>query len=302
MNQDAMGGKKPAINAVDLTKDYGDHRGLFGLNLSIYEGEIFGLIGPNGSGKSTFIRLIMDLIGPTSGSVHIFGTSSQLHAKSVMDQIGYIPGELPRFPGLTARYIIEELAGLRPIVDFSYVHELSQRLQLDLGLKFEELSHGNKQKLMLIQAFMHMPKLLVLDEPTLGLDPIIQREFTRLVTEARDRGCAIILSSHVLADIERICDRIGLIIKGNLVKVGTLSQLRASKVHDVEIVFQNHIEKSSLSALRNIQNIELDGSVMSARVTGSMGEFIRAISTLEVLEIDSRELSLEEVFFSEFSD
>jgi ABC-2 type transport system ATP-binding protein len=300
--QNAGNEKKVAIQAVDLTKDYGNHRGLFGLNLSIYEEEIFGLIGPNGSGKSTFIRLIMDLIRPSAGSVHIFGASSHLHANWVMDLIGYIPGELPRFPGLTARYVIEELAGLRPKVDFSYVHELSQRLQLDLNIKFEELSHGNKQKLMLIQAFMHMPKLLILDEPTLGLDPIIQREFVRLVAEVRETGSAIILSSHVLADVEKICDRIGLIINGNLVKVGTLSQLRESKVHDVEIIFKNHIDKSSLAKLPNLQDLQLDGSAMSARVTGPMGEFIRAISELEVIELDSRELSLEEVFFSEFSN
>ena len=300
-NQKELNNLKPVINAVNLSKDYGGHRGLFNLNLSVFEGEIFGLIGPNGSGKSTFIRLIMDLIRPTSGSVHIFGASSKTHARWVMDLIGYIPGELPRFPGLSARYIIEELAGLRSDVDFAYVHELSQRLQLDLNLKYEELSHGNKQKMMLIQAFMHMPKLLVLDEPTLGLDPIIQREFTNLVSEVRDQGCAVILSSHVLADIERICDRIGLIINGNLVKVGTLSELRESKVHDVEIVCNNHFDHTKLLKMKNIQNLELDGSTISARVSGPMGPFLKAISELDVLEFDSRELSLEEVFFSEFS-
>ena len=292
---------KPVVSAVNLSKDFGDNRGLFDLNLSILEGEIFGLIGPNGSGKSTFIRLIMDLITPTSGSVHIFGASSKVHAKWVMDLIGYIPGELPRFPGLTARYVIEELAGLRPQVDFAYVHELSQRLQLDLNAKFEELSHGNKQKLMLIQAFMHMPKLLVLDEPTLGLDPIIQREFVNLVSEVRSQGCAVILSSHILADIEKICNRIGLIINGNLVKVGTLSELRESKVHDVEIVCANHFDKSTLMKIENLHNLEIDGERISGRISGPMGPFLKALSEMEVIEFDSRELSLEEVFFTEFA-
>ena len=293
--------RKPLIDAVNLTKDYGEHRGLFDLNLSIHEGEIFGLIGPNGSGKSTFIKLLMDLIRPTSGSVYIFGASSKSHARWVMDLIGYIPGELPRFPGLTGRYIIEELAGLRSHVDFTRVKELSEKLQLDLSLKFDELSHGNKQKVMLIQAFMHKPKLLVLDEPTLGLDPIIQREFMQLISDARNDGAAVVLSSHVLADVEKICDRIGLIINGNLVKVGTLSELRESKVHDLEIVFSNHFDKSRLSKLENIQSIDQEGQTIRARVIGPISPILRILNEEEILELDSRELSLEEVFFSEFT-
>jgi ABC-2 type transport system ATP-binding protein len=292
---------RPVIQAVDLTKDYGDHRGLFDLNLSIYAGEIFGLIGPNGSGKSTFIRLLMDLIRPTSGSVDIFGASVTSHPRWVMDLIGYIPGELPRFPGLTGKYIIEELAGLRSHIDFKYVKELSEKLQLDLGVKFDELSHGNKQKVMLIQAFMHKPQLLVLDEPTLGLDPIIQREFMQLISDARNEGAAIVLSSHVLADVEKICDRIGLIFNGNLVKVGTLSELRESKVHDIEIVFSNNFDTSKLTHLANVQKIDQDGHTVRARIMGPISPILRILNQEEILELDSRELSLEEVFFSEFT-
>jgi ABC-2 type transport system ATP-binding protein len=292
---------KPVIDAINLTKDYGENRGLFNLNLSIFEGEIFGLIGPNGSGKSTFIRLIMDLIRPTSGSVDIFGASVTSHPRWVMDLIGYIPGELPRFPGLTGKYIIEELAGLRSHVDFNYVNELSEKLQLDLGVKFDELSHGNKQKVMLIQAFMHKPQLLVLDEPTLGLDPIIQREFMQLISDARDKGAAIVLSSHVLADVEKICDRIGLIFNGNLVKVGTLSELRESKVHDIEIVFSNNFDTSKLTDLANVQRVDQDGRTVRARIMGPISPILRILNQEEILELDSRELSLEEVFFSEFT-
>lgn len=290
-----------AIETVGLTKDYGSKRGLFDLNLSIKEGEIFGLIGPNGAGKSTFIKLLMDLIHPTSGEAYIHGLLVRENSKITKRQIGYLPGELPKFPGMTALYVLEVLAGLRGGVERDYVQQLADRLQLGLNLKFEELSHGNKQKLLLIQAFMHKPSLLILDEPTLGLDPLIQREFRGLLLETRDRGASVLLSSHVLVEVEQVCDRIGLINEGTLLRVGTLAELRRSKIHQLSIVLDPPISVSELSDVPGVVKVEILGNQLNCNVQGSIDPIIRLLSTRKIIELDSRELSLEEVFFSEFA-
>lgn len=292
-----MGG----IETSGLTKDYGSKRGLFDLNITIKQGEIFGLIGPNGAGKSTFIKLLMDLIRPTSGKAYIFGLAVRENSKEIKNHVGYLPGELPKFPGMTALYVLEVLAGLRGGVQRDYVQQLADRLQLGLNLKFEELSHGNKQKLLLIQAFMHKPSFLILDEPTLGLDPLIQREFRNLLLETRDRGAGILLSSHVLFEVEQICDRIGLINEGKLLRVGTLAELRRSKIHQLNIVLDSPISASELSGISGVEKVEILGNQISCNVHGSIDPIIRLLSSKKIIEFDSRELSLEEVFFSELT-
>lgn len=300
-SQPRLAGDMGGIETAGLTKDYGSKRGLFDLNIAIKQGEIFGLIGPNGAGKSTFIKLLMDLIRPTSGSAYIFGLPVRENSKEIKSHIGYLPGELPKFPGMTVLYILEVLAGLRGGVECDYVHQIADRLQLGLNLKFEELSHGNKQKLLLIQAFMHKPSFLILDEPTLGLDPLIQREFRRLLLEARDRGAGVLLSSHVLIEVEQICDRIGLINEGKLLRVGTLAELRRSKIHQLTIVLDSPIGASDLLGIPGLEKVEVLGNQINCNVHGSIDPLIRFLSTKEIIELDSRELSLEEVFFSEFT-
>lgn len=290
-----------AIETKGLTKDYGSKRGLFDLNISIRQGEIFGLIGPNGAGKSTFIKLLMDLIHPTAGKAYVLGLHVRENSKATKSYIGYLPGELPKFPGMSGLYVLEVLAGLRGGVDRDYVLQLADRLQLGLNLKFEELSHGNKQKILLIQAFMHKPALLILDEPTLGLDPLIQREFRGLLLEARDQGTSVLLSSHVLAEVEQVCDRIGLINEGHLLRVGTLEELRRSKIHQLSVVLDSPIAASDLANLPGLEKVEVIGNQISCNVQGSIDPIIRLLATKKIIEFDSRELSLEEVFFSELA-
>ena len=288
-----------AIICQGLSKDYGEGHGLFDLNLEIAEGEVFGLIGPNGAGKSTFIKLLMDLIKPSSGSASIFNLDSQKNSLELKKIIGYLPGELMQFPSVTAGYILNLLLNMRGIKDREYVKELAEKLQLDLNRKFQELSHGNKQKVGIIQAFMHKPKLLILDEPTLGLDPIIQRELRGMIQDFRAAGNTVILSSHVLSEVESVCSRIGLIHEGRIIKEGTLDELRTSRIHKVSAVINGNMPTQNEIESAGGQEVEIEKNQIRFEIRGSVDEAIKVLSKYQILEIDSRELSLEEVFFSE---
>ena len=183
-----------AVQCRGLTKDYGQGHGLFDLDLAIGRGEVFGFVGPNGAGKTTTIRLLMDLIRPDRGTASILGLDSRHDSRRIKQRVGYLPGELPAFPGVSAGYVVGLLAGLRGGVDPTRIAALAERLDLDLGRRYQSLSHGNKQKVHLVQAFMHAPEVLILDEPTLGLDPLMQREFRAMVAEAAAAGSTVLLS------------------------------------------------------------------------------------------------------------
>lgn len=291
--------KNPAIKSIGLTKDFGSGHGLFNLNLEINHGEVFGLIGPNGAGKSTYIKLLMDLIIPTSGTATIFGLDTQKDSLELKKIIGYLPGELMQFPSVTAEYILTLLLNMRGVKDHDYMNLLAERLQLDIKRKFQDLSHGNKQKVGLVQAFMHKPKLLILDEPTLGLDPIIQRELRGMIQEFSAAGNTVILSSHVLSEVETVCTRIGLINEGKIIKEGSLTDLRASRIHKVIALINGSLpNKSELEAV-GATDIEFEKNLVKFDIRGSVDGAIKALTKYEVLEFDSRELSLEEVFFTE---
>lgn len=282
-----------------LTKDYGDGHGLFDLNLSVNRGEVFGLIGPNGAGKSTFIKLLMDFIRPTQGSATIFGLDTQRDSLALKSRIGYLPGEIMQFPSVTAGYIVNLLLNMRGIDDRTYLHELAERLHLDLSRKFQDLSHGNKQKVSLIQALMHHPELLILDEPTLGLDPIIQRELRLILQEFSAQGNTIILSSHVLSEVESICSRIGLIDRGRIVREGTLNELRSSRIHKISAIIDGDMPTHDDLTSLGVDGVDIQGATVRFDVRGSVDAVLKALARYRVVEFDSRELSLEEVFFSE---
>ena len=214
--------------------------------------------------------------------------------------MGYLPGELARFPGVTAGHVVGLLAGLRGGVDPARITSLADRFGLDLSRKFEDLSHGNKQKVGLLQAFMHEPELLLLDEPTLGLDPLMQREFRQLVEESVAAGATVLLSSHVLAEVERICDRIALIRAGHLLRTGTLEELREMRVHRVEVVVEGRPDARALAAVPGVSDAAVEDHHVSCSVHGPVGPLLDWLSSFTVIELDSRELSLEEVFFTEF--
>src|SRR5919204_2884961 len=226
-----------AIETAGLTKDYGGGRGLFDLDLSVEAGEAFGYLGPNGAGKTTTIRLLMDMIRATRGSSSIFGLDCRSQATEVKQLVGYLPGELPQFGGLRGSEIASYLGALKDGLDRRLVADLARRFDLDLSRRYREYSRGNKQKLAIVIAFMHRPQLLILDEPTSGLDPLNQQEFYRLLREARDDGATVFLSSHVLSEVEHVCDRVGIIRAGRLVQTAGLEELHHMRVHRVEVEF-----------------------------------------------------------------
>lgn len=291
-----------AILCSGLTKDYGQSHGLFELDLEVPRGEVFGFIGPNGAGKTTTIRLIMDLIRPDRGTARVLDLDSQRDSVAIKRRVGYLPGELPEFPRLRASHVITLFAGLRGGVDPARIASLADRLDIDLGRKFEDLSHGNKQKVGLIQAFMHEPELVILDEPTLGLDPFMQRQFWQLVREAADGGATVLLSSHVLAEVELGCDRIGLIRNGRLLRAGTLAELRTARVHRIEVIVRDHPDGVELAGIEGVSEVVVEGERVKCAVHGSIAPLLKWLSARDVVELDSRELSLEEVFFTEFGE
>ena len=289
-----------AISCRGLTRDYGQERGLFDLDLEVGRGEVFGFVGENGAGKTTTIRLLMDLIRPDRGAATVLGLDARRDSLALKRRIGYLPGELPRYPGMSAARVLGLLSGLRGDVEPTAVTRLAERLDLDLRQRYDALSHGNKQKVGLIQAFMHRPELLLLDEPTLGLDPLMQREFRALVAEAVEDGATVLLSSHVLPEVELVCDRIGLIRAGHLLRVGTLEELRDVRVHQVEAICRHPRAAVELARLPGVEDARVDGERVTCTVHGPVGPLLGWLVDGGVVELDSRELSLEEVFLSEF--
>ena len=219
-----------AIRADGLTKDYGAGRGVFDLDLQVRRGEVFGFIGPNGAGKTTTIKLLLDLIRPDRGRATLLGHDSRHGSVEIKRHLGYVPGELPQYPSLRGADIIELLARLRGGVDPAAVREIAGRLELDLSHRYQDYSHGNKQKLMLVQAFMHHPDLLILDEPTLGLDPLMQQEFFAMLAERAAAGGTVFLSSHVLSEVQRVSHRVGIVGGGRLLRIEPLEELRELQI------------------------------------------------------------------------
>ncbi len=291
-----------AIRAVALSKDYGAGRGLFDLDLQVSPQEVFGYLGPNGSGKTTTIRLLMGMIRPTHGSGYIFGLDSIRDSAAVKRRVGYLPGDVPMFGSLRGSEIVAYLGGMRGGVDQGTVRALAKRFDLDLNRRFREYSSGNKQKLAIVLAFMHTPDLLMLDEPTSGLDPLNQQEFYALLREARDGGATVFLSSHVLSEVEHICDRVGILRAGRLVQVAQLEELRRIRVHRVEIAFGSDVPAERLRAASGVDDVTVRGHSVTCTVQGSFDGLLQAISGTHVIDLVSTEPSLEEVFLSFFDE
>src|SRR5437763_14434193 len=208
------------IQTEKLSKSYGEHRGIVDVDLEVQGGEVFGFLGPNGAGKTTTIRTVLDLIRPTSGRALVFGIDSRADPVAIHRRAGYIPGEFTLYDRLTGGQTIEYFGNLRGGVDKGYQRSLIERFDIDPKRRFKELSKGNKQKIGLVIALQHQPELLILDEPTSGLDPLVQQSFFELVREARDAGRTVFLSSHILSEVERTCDRVAIIRDGRIVKTG----------------------------------------------------------------------------------
>ena len=291
-----------AISIENLTKDYGGGRGLFDLNLQVAEGEIFGFLGPNGAGKSTTIRLLMGLIHPTRGSASLLGLDSLDQSVEVKRLVGHMAGELPQFGGLRGRDIVGHFGALRGLVDQARVREITERLDLDLGLKFREYSTGNKRKLGILLAFMHNPRLLILDEPSSGLDPLNQQELFKLLREAQAGGATIFLSSHVLSEVEHVCERVGIIRRGKLVKVERLEDLRQMRVRHVEVDFAGEAEPQIFEHLAGVENVVATQHRVTFTTHGSFEPVADALAGHHVVNLASHEPSLEEVFLTYYED
>jgi ABC-2 type transport system ATP-binding protein len=292
----------PAVETQALSKDYGSGRGLFDLDLAITRETVFGYLGPNGAGKTTTIKLLMAMVQPTRGSARIFGLDCQRDAVAVKRKVGYLPGELPQFGGLRGSEVITYLARLRGGVDKQRVKMLAQRLDLDLGRRFREYSSGNKKKLGIVLAFMHAPDLLILDEPTGGLDPLVQQEFYRLLGESRANGATVFLSSHILSEVEHVCDRVGILREGRLVRVAELEELHDIHFHKIEILFDGMAPLEKLGKVNGLEQLVRQGSRVSFTLHGDFDGLFKALAGSKVVNLSSHEPSLEEVFLAYYRE
>jgi ABC-2 type transport system ATP-binding protein len=288
----------PVIATTGLTKFYGRSRGIVDVTMTIEAGEVFAFLGPNGAGKTTTIRTLLDFIRPTAGRATVFGMDPHDESVEVHHRVGYLPGEFALYEHMTGRDYLGFLAELRGGVAADQIDSLAERLQSDLTVKIASLSHGNKQKLGLIQAFMHRPPLLILDEPTQGLDPIMQQVFHAIVLEAREAGQTVFLSSHVLPEVERMCDRVGIIREGRLITVEDVGALKARAVRVVDLHFAHPVPAEVFSTLPGIHDLEVHGDVVRCSVAGSMDALVKAAARFEVLDVESHEPSLEDIFLT----
>jgi ABC-2 type transport system ATP-binding protein len=289
-----------AIQTSKLSKDYGLGHGLFDLDLTVSPQEVFGFLGPNGAGKSTTIRCLMGMIRPTQGSAHIFGLDCLRDAVAVKRKVGYMPGDMPQFGSLRGREVVAYLGGFVGKLDPVAVRKLAERFDLDLGRRYREYSSGNKKKLGIVLAFMHKPDLLILDEPTSGLDPLNQQEFYKLVNETRDAGATIFLSSHILSEVEHVCDRVGIIRSGRLVKVAELDEIHRIRVHRLEIEFASDTEvpEAAIRTTAGIEDVVVKDHTLTCVVKGPFDPLLKALRGATVTNLVSHEPSLEEVFLT----
>ena len=297
-----MGGEL-AIRTSGLTKDFGGGNGLFGLDLGVRHGEVLGFLGPNGAGKSTTMRLLLDQIRPTSGSAAVLGLDSRRDSLEIRRRVGFLPGDLALHPQLTGAAMLEFLAELRGGVDRRVRDALAERFGAQLDRPVHELSTGNRQKIGLIQAFMHEPELLILDEPIAGLDPLVQQSFHALLGEVVAEGRTVFLSSHTLSEVERVADRVAILRRGRLVAVDSLENLRAVAVQRLEIVFAGAVPaEPELRALGGVREVHLDGPHLLIAFEGSADPVVKALAAYDVRSIRSRDDDLEEIFLRYYRD
>ncbi|MDH4113162.1 MAG: ABC transporter ATP-binding protein [Actinomycetota bacterium] len=290
----------PIIEASALTKRYGSARGVEDLSFEVGEGEVFGFLGPNGAGKTTTIRTMLDVIRPTSGTLRIFGLDPRTDGVRVRDRAGYLPGELALYERLTGSDYVRTFASLRHGVAWPYVEDLADRLSLDLSRKIADLSHGNKQKIGLVQAFMHRPDLLILDEPTQGLDPLVQQTFYALLEQQRERGVTVFLSSHVMPEVERVCDRVAIVREGRLVAVEDIGELKARARRRLDLHFDGPAPTEAFARLPSVRRAEPNGDALMLTVEGPLDAVIKEAARFTVVNVETREPSLEDLFLAYF--
>jgi ABC-2 type transport system ATP-binding protein len=287
-----------AILSRALSKRYGETLALDGLELTVASGEVYGFLGPNGAGKTTTIRLLLGLHRASSGHAELFGIDSWRDPVAAHRRVAYVAGETFLWPGLTAAETFAFLANLRGAVDTGYRTQLIERFELDVDKKVRALSKGNRQKVALIAALSTRADLLLLDEPTTGLDPLMEKAFRDSIVEARARGQAVFLSSHILSEVEALCDRVGILRGGRLVDEGTLAQLRHLTAHTVEVTFEG--PAPPLAPPAGVTALAVGDSTVRFEVTGPIGPLLSLLAEHRVLSLISREPSLEEIFLHHY--
>lgn len=286
------------IKTNRLSKNYGKNRGIIDVTFDIQESEVFGFLGPNGAGKTTTMRVLMGLLRASGGSATIGGLDCWQQSTEVKKLVGYLPGEFTFDPGLRGAQIIEYLGNLRGGIDQAYVRRLVERMGFDPSRRFREYSRGNKQKLGLVQAFMHKPRLLILDEPTNGLDPLNQQEFYKMLAEVHAEGRSVFLSSHILPEVEHTCDRVAIIREGRLIKIDRVSSLKDIHQHDVEINFAGPASVEWFSNAAGVTRVTqgMDERTLQLNVQGQLTDIIQIAGQHHATNIDTHEPSLEEIF------
>ena len=289
-----------AIRTEGLTKRYGDVVALDHLDLEIAEGEVVGCLGPNGAGKTTTLRLLLGLIRPTGGRAEVFGLDCERQPVETHRRLAFVPGEANLWPSLTGGETLALLGRVHGEVDEAYRSELLDRFDLDPTKKVRAYSKGNRQKVVLVAALMVRPDLLLLDEPTTGLDPLMEQAFRHCIGEARERGQTVFLSSHILSEVEALCDRVGILREGSLVEIGTLADMRHLSALSVEAAFDGTVP--DLSGVPGVSSVETNGRVVRCQVRGPIEPLLRVLADAGVSELVSREPSLEELFLAQYGE
>ncbi len=281
----------------DLTKFYGHTRGIEALDLVIEPGEIFGFLGPNGAGKTTTIRQLMGMLRPTRGSATILGFDSWHDAVDIKLHVGNIPGDVRLYDQLKVGDHLDYIDRFRPGTD-PLRNELMDRFELDPGKKVKSLSSGNRQKVAIVMAIMHDPQILILDEPTSGLDPLMQQEFYTLLEELRERGRTIFLSSHILSEVERVCDRVGIVRDGFLVDTRAIEELKQKKVRHMDVLFRDEVDPSGFEALQQVVRVQVFNNHMRITIQGDVDALIKQLARHDIEDLTFTQPSLEDFFMS----
>lgn len=293
--------KSPLV-LESLTKSYGKEKAVDSVSISLKKGEVFGFLGPNGAGKTTTIRTILNFIRPTSGKVRVLGEDSVESSVEIKEHIGYLAGDIALYEDMTGDELLRYISSLGRKTDWDYVRALTKKLQAELHRPIKTLSKGNKQKIGLIQAFMHHPELILLDEPTSGLDPLMQQVFYELVDEARKSGVTLFISSHNLQEVQRLCDRAAFIRKGKLVAIEDLRENKNINYHRYRITFDTPPKKKVLQSIKNTKHVEVLDKTAVIGITGSPDALIKAIAAHTIVDFSEEETTLEDVFMHYYSE
>jgi ABC-2 type transport system ATP-binding protein len=291
-----------AVSTHDATKAYGNLTAVDKLNLEVEAGEVFGFLGPNGAGKSTTIRCLLDLARWSSGTSQILGLDSRRDSVAVHRRLGYLPGDLALYGNLTGRQLLQYFANLRGGLALDYAESLAERFDADLSRRCSEYSSGNPQKVGLIQAFMHKPELVILDEPDTGLDPLVQQSLHELIRETRADGRTVFLSSHTLSEVERVADRVGIIRHGLLVEVASIESLRAMSIRKIDFEFPQPVDPALFRAIPGVRTATAEGVHLTVAYEGSLEAILKVATRFEPTNLSSREADLEEIFLAYYRD